>query len=315
MAFYLVTGGAGFIGSNIVAELVRRGEKVRVFDNFSTGKRENIAQFLDQIELFEGDLRNIDQLHQAVKGIDYILHQAALPSVPRSIENPKATHEVNATGTLNLLLVAKEEGVKRVVYASSSSIYGDNPLLPKVEEMEPKPLSPYAISKLTGEYYCRNFYALYGLETVCLRYFNIFGPHQDPTSQYSGVISLFIKAMLARKPPCIFGDGLQSRDFTYVSNVVIANLLTVEAKEAAGKIFNIACGKRYSLRELVSNLNRILGTKIKPVYSDPRPGDVRHSQADISKAKEILKYEPKVDFEEGLRKTVEWYRREKGDWG
>jgi len=308
MRTFLVTGGAGFIGSNIVAELVRRGERVRVLDNFATGKRENIAPFLSQVELIEGDLRLPEAVRQAVEGVDYVLHQGALPSVQRSIEDPLATNEVNARGTLNLLIAARDAGVKRVVYASSSSIYGDSPTLPKVETMKPAPKSPYAASKLAGEHYCQVFHQVYGLETVCLRYFNVFGPNQDPTSDYAAVIPKFITAMLRGDGPVIYGDGLQSRDFTPVVNVVEANLLAADAEDAAGKVFNVACGKRHNLLELVEALNRILNTSLTPIHAAPRPGDVRHSQADVSKAERVLGYKTVVEFEEGLERAAEWYK-------
>ena len=308
MAFYLVTGGGGFIGSNIVEDLLERGERVRVLDNFSTGRRENLAPFLDRIELIEGDLRSLSIVEEAVAGVDLILHQAALPSVPRSIRDPLASHETNTRGTLNLLTAARDAKVKRVVYASSSSIYGDTPVLPKTEMMPPNPRSPYAVSKLAGEYYCRVFHSVYGLETVILRYFNIFGPRQDPSSQYSAVVPLFIKTMMTGGVPTIFGDGTQSRDFTFVANAVQANILAARASDAAGKIFNIACGKRYSLNDLVDKLNRILGTDIHPIYKDARTGDVKHSQADISQAKRFLEYKPAIGFEDGLKQTVDWYK-------
>ncbi len=309
MTTYLVTGGAGFIGSNLVHALVKRGERVRVLDNFSTGKRRNLARVLNNIELMEGDLRNYEMVKKAVQGVDYILHQGALPSVPRSIKDPLATHEVNITGTLNLLIVAKKEKVKRLIYASSSSIYGDSPELPKHEGMSPEPKSPYAVSKLAGEYYCRVFWEAYGLETVCLRYFNIFGPRQDPASLYAAVIPKFINAMLKGTPPTIYGDGLQSRDFTYIENVVEANLLALQAKGVEGQVFNIACGGRYSVMDLVKELNRITRRDLPPRFSPPRKGDVRHSQASIVKAEAILGYSPKVGFQEGLQRTVEWMGR------
>jgi nucleoside-diphosphate-sugar epimerase len=308
MNLYLVTGGAGFIGSNIVEELVRRGERVRVLDDFSTGKRANLSTFLESIELVEGDLRDPSAVRRAVEGVDYILHQGALPSVQRSVDNPLASHAVNATGTLNLLVAAREAGVKRVVYAASSSVYGDSPTLPKQEDMIPRPKSPYAVSKLAGEQYCRAFTEVYGLETVCLRYFNVFGPRQDPTSQYSGVIPLFITAMLQGGSPTVHGDGLQSRDFSYISNVVHANLLAAAAPGAAGRVFNVACGQRYTLLDMIAALNDILGTQTEPVHTEPRVGDVRHSLADISAAQEALGYRVLVDFVDGLRQTVAWYR-------
>ncbi len=307
MVSYLVTGGAGFIGSHIVEELVKRRKKVKVLDNFSTGKRENIAPFWKEIELIEGDIRDSRTVKKAVKGVDYILHQAALPSVPRSIADPITTNEVNVLGTLNILRAAKERGVKKVVYASSSSVYGDTPQLPKRESMQLSPLSPYALSKLAGEEYSKLFTSLYGLETVILRYFNVFGPRQDPASQYAAVIPKFVSSMLKGKRPTIYGDGEQSRDFTYVWNVVHANLLaTSQTKEG---VFNIASGKRITVNELVKNLNRIMNTDLEPLYTDPRPGDVRHSLADISQAEKTLGYRVEVDFEEGLRKTVEWFQK------
>ncbi len=246
MSLYLVTGGAGFIGSNIVERLVRQGERVRVLDNLSTGKRENLVSWLDRLELIEGDIRDVETVHGAMAGVDYVLHQAALPSVPRSVADPLASHQVNATGTLNVLPAARDAGVKRLVYASSSSVYGDSPTLPKQEEMPTNPISPYAVSKLAGENYCRVFFRVYGLETVCLRYFNVFGPRQDPTSQYAAVIPRFITAMLDGRRPVIYGDGRQSRDFTYIENVVEANLLACQAKDVAGEVLNIACGESFS---------------------------------------------------------------------
>lgn len=308
MAFYLVTGGAGFIGSHIVEELLRRGEQVRVLDNFSTGRRENLTPFLQHVELIEGDLRDLPTVRQAVEGVDYVLHQAALPSVPRSIDDPLASHAANATGTLHLLVAAHEAGVKRVVCASSSSIYGDSPTLPKREGMLPQPKSPYAVAKLAGEQYCRAFSDVYGLATVCLRYFNVFGPRQDPTSQYSAVIPLFITAMLQGEPPTVHGDGQQSRDFTYVANVVRANLLAASAPDVAGRMFNVACGQRHTLLDLIATLNNLLETHIMPRHTAPRSGDVRYSLADITAAEEALGYQAEVSFNEGLRRTIMWYR-------
>jgi nucleoside-diphosphate-sugar epimerase len=309
---YLVTGGAGFIGSNIVEELVRQGERVRILDNFSTGKRKNVAPFLEDIELIEGDLRRLDMVRQATEGVDYILHQGALPSVQKSIDNPLDTDESNVRGTLNLLVAARDAGVKRVVYASSSAVYGDAPTLPKAEEMKPAPLSPYAVSKLAGEHYCQVFYQVYGLETVALRYFNVFGPRQDPTSQYAAVIPKFVAAMLKGEQPVIYGDGEQSRDFSYVTNVVQANLLAATTPGVGGQVFNIACGKRYNLLELVAAINRILGTDIAPIHAAPRVGDVRHSLADITRAKEMLSYQAEVEFEEGLYRLIAWYKEREG---
>ena len=312
MSFYLVTGGAGFIGSNIVEELVRRGERVRILDNFSTGKRENIALFLEDVELIESDLRHLDTVRQATEGVDYILHQGAIPSVPKSIDNPLATDESNVRGTLNLLVAARDARVKRVVYASSSATYGDTPTLPKTERMKPAPLSPYAVSKLAGEHYCQVFYQVYGLETVALRYFNVFGPRQDPTSQYAAVIPKFVTAMLRGEHPVIYGDGEQTRDFSHVTNVVQANLLAATVPGVGGQVFNIACGQRYNLLELVATINRILGTDIAPVHTAPRAGDIKHSLADIARAREMLGYQVEVEFEEGLRRLIVWYKEHEG---
>lgn len=303
---YLVTGGAGFIGSNIVKELLRRGEKVRVLDNFATGKRENLLPFNGDpnLEVIEGDLRSFHIVRDAVRGCDYVLHQGALPSVPRSIKDPITSNEVNINGTLHILEAAREFGVKRVVFASSSSVYGNNATLPKVETMPVAPLSPYALTKYAGERYCQIFYSLYGLETVILRYFNVFGPNQDPTSQYSAVIPKFIKMIKEGRRPVIYGDGTQSRDFTFVSNNVEANLLACTAPNVAGEVFNIACGERYTLLDLVQTINEILGTQVEPLFEAPRPGDVKHSLADIEKAKRMLGFEVKVKFREGLEKTI-----------
>jgi len=306
---YLVTGGAGFIGSNIVKELLKRGEQVRVLDNFATGKRENLFEFRNNknYELVEGDLRSFHIVRSAVKDVDYILHQGALPSVPRSINDPITTNDVNILGTLNILEAAKEFGVKRVVYASSSSVYGNSETLPKVESMPVQPLSPYALSKYTAERYCQIYYRIYGLETVVLRYFNVFGPNQDPTSQYSAVIPKFIRLMKANKQPTIYGDGTQSRDFTYVGNNVNANILACTARNAVGNVFNIACGQRYTLIQLVENINQILSKNIEPIFEKERIGDIKHSLAGISKAKKLINYQPTVDFTEGLEKTIKFF--------
>ncbi len=307
----MVTGGAGFIGSNIAEELVKRGHPVRIIDNFLTGKRENISSFLDKIELIEGDIRDYDVCALALEGMDFVLHQAALPSVPRSIEDPLLTTEINIKGTLNLLLASRDAKAKGFVFASSSSVYGDDPILPKKEDTVGEPLSPYAISKLAGENYCRVFSQIFGLSTVCLRYFNIFGPRQDPSSQYAAVIPNFITRMLKGEKPTIFGDGEQSRDFTYVSNVVEANILASKAQGLSGEAFNIACGEKTTVNSLASTLNEILKEEISPSYDEPRPGDVKHSFADVSKARKMLKYEPQVSFSEGLKETVRWYRERK----
>lgn len=305
---YLVTGGAGFIGSNIVEELIRRGDKVSVLDNFSTGRRENIQSFVDDVELIEGDIRSLSTVYRSVDEVDFIIHQAALPSVPRSIADPITTNEVNITGTLNVLIAARDRGVRRVVFASSSSVYGNDPRLPKHEDMRPRPMSPYAISKLAGEVYCSVFDELYDLETVILRYFNIFGPRQDPTSQYSAVIPKFINTMSKNRRVTIFGDGKQSRDFTFVENVVRANLKACEIENLPEeRVFNCACGDRIPLDKMVIYLNKIMHKDLNPNFVEPRPGDVRHSFADVSKAVNFLNYSPNVKFEEGLKRTVEWF--------
>lgn len=307
MAHYLVTGGAGFIGSHIVEELVRRGERVRILDNICTGKYDNLAPVLDQIELIKGDIRDLETVRAAVQGMDYVLHQAALPSVPRSIADPLTSHEVNATGTLNVLIAARDAQIKRVVYASSSSVYGNSPTLPKHEEMPTNPLSPYAVTKLAGENYCRAFHQVYGVPTVALRYFNVFGPRQDPTSQYSAVIPKFIVAMLRGESPTIYGDGSQSRDFTYVANVVQMNLLACQVDSTIGQVFNAALGGRVSLLDIVGSLNELLGTNIEPQFSAERKGDVMHSQADAYKFQQVAGFDEWVELREGLRHTIEWY--------
>jgi UDP-glucose 4-epimerase len=304
----LVTGGAGFIGSHLVEGLLARGWSVRVLDNFSTGHRENIKHLINQIDLLEGDVTNLTTVRFAVRNVDVIFHQAALPSVARSVANPLESNEVNITGTLNILLAARDAGVKRVVYAASSSAYGNTPTLPKVESMPPTPLSPYAIAKLTGEMYARAFTQLYGLSTISLRYFNIFGPRQDPATQYAGVIAKFCTCAIEGKPYPVFGDGEQSRDFTYVENVVNANLLAAEAKLADATLVNIACGERTSLNQLIALLNELTNQKLPAQYGPERAGDVRHSLADVTRAGKLLGYEPMVDIREGLKRTLEWYR-------
>jgi len=310
MSNVLVTGGAGFIGSNLTEALLRRGHSVRVLDDFSTGKKENLIfdKAYPSLEIVEGDIRDLGTCQKAAEGMEYVFHQGALPSVQRSVEDPVTSNAVNVGGTLNVLLAARERGVRRVIYAASSSVYGDTPTLPKHEEMPPNPLSPYALQKYVGEQYCRLFCQLYGLETISLRYFNIFGPKQDPNSLYSAVIPKFIDALIEGRPPVIFGDGEQSRDFTYIENVVQANLLAMSAGRLHGEAVNIACGKRISLNQLVSVLKEILGSKQSPIYQDPRKGDVKHSLADIRKGKGILDYEPKVGIETGLKKTVEFFK-------
>jgi nucleoside-diphosphate-sugar epimerase len=305
---YLITGGAGFIGSNIVRQLVAQNRHVRVLDDFSSGKRKNLGD-LKEIELVEGTLLDQTLVRQALDGAEYVLHQGAIPSVPRSVAEPLRSSEVNVRGTLNLLVAARDAGVKRFVFAASSSAYGDTEVLPKVESMPANPLSPYAVDKFAGELYVGVFSNIYSLPTVSLRYFNIFGPSQDPASDYAAVIPKFITRMLNGEAPVIYGDGEQSRDFTYIDNAVEANLLACQSEKVGrGEVINIACGQRYTLNELVRELNAILGTNIDPVYTDPQPGDVKHSLADISKAKELLGYEVKVDFKEGLKRTVEWFK-------
>ncbi len=310
MARYLVTGAAGFIGSNIVEELVRRGHDVIALDDLSTGKRANIEPLLDRIEFVQGSVLDSVVVREVMRGVDYVLHQAALPSVPRSVLDPMASHQANATGTLNLLIAARDAGVKRFVYASSSSVYGDSPTLPKHEGMPTQPRSPYAVSKLAGEDYCKVFTVVYGLPTVSLRYFNVFGPRQDPTSQYAAVIPAFITAVLGGKRPVVYGDGTQTRDFTYVHNVVQANLLACERDEAIGYALNIACGNSISLLQLLDYISSLFGMRIEPVFEPERPGDVKHSRADITLAAGKLNYRPEVSFEEGLAATVEFFRRQ-----
>jgi len=305
---YLVTGGAGFIGSNIVAELLKQNKKVRVIDNFSSGRHINLAPYMNRIELIDGDIRDYWTVIEAVEGVDYVLHQAALPSVIRSVNNPLTSNEVNITGTLNLLEASRHAGVKKFVLASSSSVYGESETLPKKEDMVPAPLSPYANNKLACEHYCMIYDKLYNLPTVCLRYFNIFGPNQDPTSEYSAVIPKFIFALLSGVQPVVFGDGKQSRDFTYISNAVHANLLAAEKDDVRGEVFNVACGERFTLLQLIESLNEIMGTDIEPSFTKERPGDIKHSLADISRAETILGYKTLVGFKEGLGKTVAHFK-------
>jgi nucleoside-diphosphate-sugar epimerase len=305
---YLVTGGAGFIGSNLVGRLIEQGQTVRILDNFSTGKRENLEEYAQSVALVEGDVREYATVRRASDGVNVILHQAALPSVPRSIKDPLSSDAVNVVGTLNVLQAARDAGVKRVVFASSSSVYGDTPELPKHERMTPNPLSPYAVSKLAAEQYCRVFARVYGIETVSLRYFNVFGPRQDPDSEYAAVIPKFIRAMLRDKQPTIFGDGEQSRDFTFVENVIDGNLLAATAACEPGIVMNCACHGRFTLNKLVQAINEILGKEIHPLYAPARPGDVKHSFASIDLAQRSIGYSPSVEFMEGLRRTIEWYR-------
>jgi len=310
MATYLITGIAGFIGSALARAVVAEGERVRGVDNFSTGKRENLSDLLDKIELYEMDLLDLDGLREACQGVDYVLHEAAIPSVPRSLRDPLGNNRANVDATVNLLVAARDSKVKRVVYAASSSAYGDSPELPKRENLLPRPISPYAAAKLASEHYMRSFYHSYGTDTVCLRYFNVFGPRQDPSSPYSGVLAKFITQMLKGEEPTIFGDGTHSRDFTYVDNVVQANLLTCKAPatKVAGQVFNVATGRRTNLNETFRLLRKLTGYSGEVKYGPERDGDVKHSLADISQAQQSLGYIPIVNFEQGLQRTVEWYR-------
>ena len=310
MALYLITGVAGFIGSSLARTVLTQGDQVRGIDNFLTGKRENIAEIEGKIDFRQVDLADLDALHDACRGVDYIFHEAAIPSVPKSVLDPLGSNRANVDGTVHLLIAAKDAQVKRVVYAASSSAYGDTPTLPKHEEMVPNPISPYAVAKLVGEYYMASFYRCYGLETVSLRYFNIFGPRQDPSSPYSGVLAKFITQMLAGEQPTIFGDGTQSRDFTYIDNVVSANLLAMKApaSQVAGRLFNVATGERFDLNQTFQLLKKIISFEGEVKYGPDRAGDVKHSLADLSRAAKFLGYKPVVNFEEGLRRTVEWYQ-------
>lgn len=307
MAHYLVTGGGGFVGANIVQALLERGQRVRVLDNFATGRRQNLASFETNIELIEGDIRKPEVAARAVAGVDYVLHQAALGSVPRSVQDPITSNDVNVNGTLNLLWAAKQAGVKRFVTASSSSVYGNTPQLPKEESMTPNPISPYAVSKLACERYTVSFHAIYGLPTVALRYFNVFGPKQDPLSQYAAVIPRFITTIKKGEAPIVYGDGEQSRDFTFIENVVQANLLACTAPDAPGQFMNIACGDRYSLNTLLQLMAEIMGKEVRPIYDAERSGDVKHSLASIARAKKVLGFTPTVDFRDGLKRTVAWF--------
>lgn len=307
MKNFLVTGGAGFIGSNLTEKLIVEGHRVRVFDSLATGKMENLKGIAGQVEFIKGDVRDPSALEKAVEGMEFLIHLAAMGSVPRSVADPATTHEVNATGTLNVLNAARAAGVKRVVYASSSSVYGDTPVLPKSEDMNTNPMSPYAVSKLCGEHYCRVFFRVYGLETVCLRYFNVYGKRQDPASQYAAVIPRFITSVLRGKSPSVYGDGEQTRDFTFVDDCNQANYKACIADGAAGLFFNIGTGRRISLNELYGKIRAAGGSDLEPVHTAPRHGDVRHSLADITRASEMLGYAPGFDIDSGIRETVKWY--------
>jgi len=305
---YLVTGGAGFIGSSICRKLVSQGCFVRVVDNLLTGKKSNLAAIIDKIEFIEADMGDSEVAQSAVQDIDVVFHEGALPSVPVSVDDPAATHKHCVDATFTMLMAARDAGVKRFVYAASSSAYGDAPTSPKVETMPCDPLSPYAVAKLTGEYYCSVFYKVFGLETVALRYFNVFGPHQDPKSQYAAAVPAFVTAILKDQPPTIYGDGEQSRDFTYIDNVVKANLLAAGAKETHGEVVNIACGQAVTVNEIIAMINELLGKNVEPIYADARAGDVKHSLADITAARNLIGFEPEVSFAEGLKLAIDWYR-------
>ena len=308
MANCLVTGGAGFIGSHLVRGLLAEGHSVRVFDNYSSGKRENLYEVADRIDLFEGDLRYPEEILRACRGMELIFHQAAIPSVPRSVENPGESHDTNITGTFNLLQAAVQQKCRRLIYAASSSAYGDLKESPKHERMVPQPLSPYAVQKLTGELYCRTFYECWRLETISLRYFNVFGPRQDPESDYAAAIPAFVTAILSGQPPTVYGDGDQTRDFTYVDNVVHGNLLAAKMPKAQGQVVNLACGERISVNEVILTISEFLGRGIRPVHKKARPGDVRHSTADIRLATKLLGFKPKVSFPEGLSRAIDYYK-------
>ncbi|MCH8965314.1 MAG: SDR family oxidoreductase, partial [Planctomycetes bacterium] len=305
---YLVTGGAGFIGSHIVRRLVADGHRVRILDNLSTGSMDKLADVIDRAEFIEGDLREQQDCQAACAGVEMVFHEAALPSVPRSVEDPQTFHANNIDGTFQLFLAAKEAGCRRIIYAASSSAYGDQPTQPKLETMLPAPLSPYALNKLVGEYYARVFYESYGLETISLRYFNVFGPHQDPSSQYAAAISAFVSAILRGERPIVYGDGQQTRDFTHIDNVVEANMLAAAAKTTQGQVINIACGQSVTINQVINTINRLLGTDHKPEYVPPRAGDIMHSLADITLAHEVIGFKPHLMFEDGLARAIEWYK-------
>ena len=308
MEKFLVTGGAGFIGSNICRKLVSQGCFVRVIDNLLTGKKSNLADIIDKIEFIEADMGDEQKARSAMKGIDIVLHEGALPSVPKSVDNPAATHKHCVDATFTLLLAARDAGIKRFVYAASSSAYGDTPTLPKIETMAANPLSPYAAAKLFGEYYCSVFYKVWGLETISLRYFNVFGPYQDPTSEYAAAIPAFVTLILKDKSPTIYGDGEQSRDFTYVDTVVDANLLAARVKRTAGEVINIACGQAVTINQIIGMINKLVGKNVKPIYAPSRAGDVKHSLADITLARKTIGFNPAISFQQGLEKAIGWYR-------
>ncbi len=306
---YLVTGGAGFIGSHLVRRLVEQGQKVRVLDDFSSGKPENIADVRDRIELIEGDVSDPEVCSRACRGVQIVFHQAAVPSVPKSVADPGTSHHANINGTFNMLLAARDMGVRRVIYAASSSAYGESETLPKIETMPTSSLSPYAVHKLTGEMYCSVFATCYGLETIALRYFNVFGPHQDPKSQYAAAIPAFVTSIIKGDPPTIYGDGEQTRDFTYITNVVEANMLAAGVPKTNGEIINVACGEHITVNEIIRLINENLGTNVAPNYVDPRPGDIKHSWADIQLAQQVIGYKPITGFAAGLKLAIDWYSK------
>lgn len=314
MSLFLVTGGAGFIGSHLAEGLVNRGKRVRVLDNFATGKRKNIQHILDKIELIEGDIRKPEDCRKAVEGASVVFHEAAIPSVPKSVEDPVTSHQANIDGTFNMMMAAKDAGVRRFVYAASSSAYGDTEISPKFEDIAPGPKSPYAVGKLVGEYYGRVFYQCFGLQTVSLRYFNVFGPRQDPASQYAAAIPAFVTSILENRSPTVYGTGEQSRDFTYVENVVEANLLAAAAPETHGEVLNCACGESVTINAIIRRINELLGKNVEPVYAPMRAGDVMHSLADIRRAEEVIGYRPKVLFDEGLQRAIDWYVKNAAFW-
>lgn len=305
----LVTGGAGFIGSHLVHRSVERGDRVRVLDNFSTGKRENLAAVAGDIDLIEGDIADFETCARACKGVAVVFHEAARPSVPNSVADPVTSHRANADGTFNMLVAARDAGVNRLIYAASSSAYGETPTLPKVESMRTEPLSPYAVQKLMGEQYCTVFSRCYGLQTLSIRYFNVFGPRQDPTSQYAAAIPAFVTAILRGEPPTVFGDGEQTRDFTHIDNVVEANFLAAAVAETRGEVINVACGEHVTINQIIAQINELTGRNVRPVYVDPRPGDIKHSWADVRLSEEVIGFKPVVSFADGLARAIEWYKK------